>query len=274
MSTETKAPEAINGHLHRPAAGPSRITADYGLVLSLFPGIGLLDRAFEQEGFCVVRGPDVLWGGDIRRFHPPAGRFNGVIGGPPCQAHSSFRKLAEHRGQRVSQDLIPEFVRCVEEAQPAWFLMENVPAAPDPAVDGYSVRGFKLNNRWLGEPQNRLRKFWFAVQGKTPVDLREHIRLAALEHPDWYHAVLASKAVHPDKVARRGRLPGRYYGYTNRQTVKTSLRLQGLPEDFFKDSPFTVQAQQRMIGNGVPLPMGRTVARAVRKVLEERFRPR
>ncbi len=31
------------------------------LVLSLFPGIGLLDRAFELEGFTVVRGPDVLW---------------------------------------------------------------------------------------------------------------------------------------------------------------------------------------------------------------------
>lgn len=40
-----------------------------GLVLSLFPGIGLLDMAFEAEGFCVVRGPDLLWGGDIRRFH-------------------------------------------------------------------------------------------------------------------------------------------------------------------------------------------------------------
>src|SRR6185436_8832391 len=52
-----------------------------GLVLSLFPGIGLLDMAFEEEGFCIVRGPDLLWGGDIRKFHPPAGRFDGVIGG-------------------------------------------------------------------------------------------------------------------------------------------------------------------------------------------------
>jgi DNA (cytosine-5)-methyltransferase 1 len=40
------------------------------LVLSLFPGIGLLDMAFEEEGFCVVRGPDLLWGGDIRSFRP------------------------------------------------------------------------------------------------------------------------------------------------------------------------------------------------------------
>ena len=38
-------------------------------VLSLFPGIGLFDMAFEAEGFCVVRGPDVSWGGDVRTFH-------------------------------------------------------------------------------------------------------------------------------------------------------------------------------------------------------------
>ena len=41
------------------------------LVLSLFPGIGLLDSAFEEEGFCVVRGPDLLWGGDVGRFTRP-----------------------------------------------------------------------------------------------------------------------------------------------------------------------------------------------------------
>lgn len=52
------------------------------LVLSIFPGIDLLGRAFEEEGFCVVRGPDLLWGGDVRAFHPPAGVFGGVIGVP------------------------------------------------------------------------------------------------------------------------------------------------------------------------------------------------
>jgi DNA (cytosine-5)-methyltransferase 1 len=74
------------------------------LVLSLFPGIGLLDMAFEQEGFCVVRGPDLLWGGDVKRFHPPAGKFDGVIGGPPCQApvisHSLFDR-AERTSLRI-----------------------------------------------------------------------------------------------------------------------------------------------------------------------------
>lgn len=49
------------------------------LVLSLFPGADLLGRAFEACGFCVVRGPDIVWGSDVRDFRAPAGRFSGVI---------------------------------------------------------------------------------------------------------------------------------------------------------------------------------------------------
>lgn len=85
------------------------------LVLSLFPGIALLDRAFEEEDFCIVRGPDLLWGGDIRNFHPPAGVFDGVIGGPPCQCFSRPVHIVRHHGHRVGETLIPEFERVVAE---------------------------------------------------------------------------------------------------------------------------------------------------------------
>src|SRR6185503_20744824 len=104
------------------------------LVLSLFPGIGLLDMAFEEAGFCVVRGPDLLWGGDVRAFHPPAGKFEGVIGGPPCQAFSRLVHIVRAKGQTPRPNLIPEYERVVAEAAPAWFLMENVPEAPEPVV--------------------------------------------------------------------------------------------------------------------------------------------
>lgn len=125
-------------------------------VLSLFPGIGLLDMAFEQEGFCVVRGPDVLWGGDIRRFHPPAGKFDGVIGGPPCQCHSN----ASHIGGSDAEDLIPEFVRVVEEARPAWVVMENVPPAADhPGIPSEWNRCF-LRDFDCGGLTERVRCFW------------------------------------------------------------------------------------------------------------------
>ncbi|MDE4913992.1 hypothetical protein PQI07_25310 [Methylobacterium sp. 092160098-2] len=78
------------------------MTAGADLVLSLFPGIGLLDLAFEEAGFCMVRGPDQLWGGDVRRFHPPRGRFDGIVGGPPCQAFSRMRHIVEANGFETS----------------------------------------------------------------------------------------------------------------------------------------------------------------------------
>ena len=103
------------------------------LVLSLFPGIGLLDMAFEEEGFCVVRGPDLLWGGDIKIFHPPAGKFDGVIGGPPCQPFSPLVHLVRANGREPKHgNLIPEFERVVYESECAWFLMEEVSQAPEP----------------------------------------------------------------------------------------------------------------------------------------------
>lgn len=88
------------------------------LILSIFPGIDLLGRAFEEAGFCVVRGPDLLWGGDIRRFHPPAGVFLGIVGGPPCQDFSSLRR-DEPTGYGL--EMITEFLRVVTETQPLMF---------------------------------------------------------------------------------------------------------------------------------------------------------
>lgn len=157
------------------------------LVLSLFPGIGLLDRAFEEEGFCIVRGPDVIWGGDVKSFHPPSGKFDGVIGGPPCKAFSPLANIVRvvHGEDAVAKDLIPEFERCVAEAAPRWFLMENVRRAPEPSVDGYQVRSVTINNRWFGSEQNRVRRFSFGTKDGT----RLHVPGIALEPVDFEPAV-------------------------------------------------------------------------------------
>src|SRR5690606_36808890 len=146
------------------------------LILSLFPGIGLLDMAFEAEGFCVVRGPDVLWGGDVRRFHPPAGRFDGVIGGPPCQMFSRARGGAAP----VYGDRIPEFERVVSEARPAWFIMENVPEAPVPSVPGYAVTDTLIRDVWVVGETWRLRRFSFGSLDGLPF----RVETLALHRPD------------------------------------------------------------------------------------------
>jgi DNA (cytosine-5)-methyltransferase 1 len=241
------------------------------LVLSLFPGIGLLDMAFEEEGFCVVRGPDLLWGGNVKKFHPPARRFDGIIGGPPCQFASRMRHMVIQNGYELAENLIPEYERCVDEGRPNWFVMENVPDAPAPVVKGYAVATFRLNNRWLGEAQNRLRVFSFGVQGSKAVNLRDYIQLAALESIDFAPAVCASGGHRhrPVKIGGNGKVKrGCQAGdLASKRSVAEALRLQGLPDDFFKHSPFKVEGQQRVLGNGVPLPMGKAIAKAVKQAI-------
>lgn len=52
-----------------------------------------------------------------------------------------------------------------------------------------------------------------------------------------------------------------------RFTFEESCVHQGLPADFLAGSPFTKEGKYRVVGNGVPLPMGRAIARAVREAL-------
>lgn len=236
--------------------------SDLLVVLSLFPGIGLLDMAFEEEGFCVVRGPDVIWGGDIRRFHPPAGRFDGVIGGPPCQSFSTFSNLQRAQGHEPSfGNLIPEFERCVSEAAPAWFVMENVPPAPLPSVPGYGLSNRVWQNRLAGGDQNRARRFSFGLRGAedVPVLRQEYVEVT---RTSWAQAVTSAhggnRKTH-SKKATGGRIV--------RYSLPDACELQGLPRDALDHVPFTRQRALKAVANGVPLPMGRAVARAVKLAL-------
>jgi DNA (cytosine-5)-methyltransferase 1 len=227
--------------------------------------------AFEAEGFCVVRGPDLLWGGDIRTFTSPSGRFDGVIGGPPCQAFSSFRHIVKAQGHKLAEDLIPEFERVVSEARPDWFLMENVPDAPMPSVCRYGVTARIVRDVWCGGETSRLRQFSFGARGG--VNAAFHIETLALHKPDPEPAVLASGGQRLRPVAiggsgkpKRTRLINSGH-MRSRGYLETAIALQGLPEGFLAEAPFTLDGKIKVVGNGVPLPMGRAVAKAVKRAL-------
>lgn len=242
-----------------------------GLVLSLFPGIGLLDRAFEEEGFCVVRGPDLLWGSCAKRFNAPRDRFDGVIGGPPCKRFSPLANVvrAVHGEDSVAPDLIPEYERIVSDAQPAWFLMENVERAPMPSVAGYVVRDEIVNNRWVGGEQNRVRRFSFGTQDGR----RLRIETNALDPFEFKPAVTTNSGGRRKVIAydAAGRVRGNQGSADHHRLEWRSLDAmaadQGVPADMLEllqeHGAFTSKALRTGIGNGVPLPMGRAVARAV-----------
>lgn len=219
------------------------------LILSLFPGIDLLGRGFEAEGFCVVRGPDLLWGGDVRAFTCPPGRFDGVISGSPCQDFSRANRGPKSQGG-YSVAMLVEFARLITEGQPDWFLLENVPTVPDVAVEGYTVQRFDLNARECGSQQRRLRHFQFGSRdGLVIVPLRTKPS-AGESQP----TCLAT-----DGVKKR------------RRTFADFCELQGLPRNFNLPG-YSVVAKYRAVGNGVHVGVARVIARAIKDAAVSRVR--
>jgi len=203
------------------------------VILSCFPGVGIFDRAFEAEGFCVVRGPDLLWGGDIRRFHPADGIFWGIMAGSPCQDFSAARR-APPTGE--GERLMRELARVIGEARPEWWLLENVPRAPDLKIAGYNYQRIDLNQGWYSGI-SRLRHFQFGSRSGVYLDIPRGKPVRGAE---------------PAALACDGR------GF------REVCRLQGLPGDF--DLPGFLQAEKvRAVGNAVPLVLGRVVAQAIRR---------
>ncbi len=225
-----------HGQLLLPMAAASHAAGQSRLVLSLFPGADLLGRGFEQEGWIVVRGPDMLLGQRIETFHLAPGAFTGVIGGPPCQDFSRARRRPP-TGYGLA--MLREYVRIVREGQPLWWLLENVPQVPDVHIAGYVTQRFNVFASEFGVAQRRNRSFQFGSRDGVPLVIvrssQSHQRLA------------------PAVLARDGR-----------RNFADLCELQGLPRSF--DLPgLSRTAKYRAVGNGVPVPVAAAIAAAIRE---------
>ena len=238
------------------------------LILSCFPGIDLLGRAFAEEmpEVCIVRGPDLIFGGDHKRFHVPAGVFWGLIAGDPCQAHGKLKHMiiATHGLKALAEDMTHEVERIINEAQPEWFIRENSPFAYDLIAEGYIIKRVSLDNRWLGERQQRKRCFWFGTRNGRKLS----IEVAALEAFDREQAVTSSGQRVSIRMGGNGKIKSTWQEGQRRRRSEDSLELQGFPRDLLADAPFTEQGKREVIANGVPRAMGRAIARAVRRAME------
>ena len=220
------------------------------LVLSLFPGIDLLGRAFEAEGFVVVRGPDLITGGDIRDFAGIAGRFDGIIGGPSCQGFSPanrYRDDPEHASVKNSLAMLQEYLRVVSECQPVWWALENVPAVPDVEISGYSVQRVPISDQECGGVQIRMRHIQFG-------------------HRDGW--IVRPKRTDESVNRRRKTGPVATAVTTKPKSKWTSFadqcRKQGLDPKDVKLPGLSKEAKFRAVGNGVPISIGRALAAGIR----------
>lgn len=199
-------------------------------------------------------------GGDVRSFHVPTGKFEGIIGGPPCQ----FASKAALTGSEAP-NLIPEYLRLIEEAKPQWAVMEN--------VEGVLVEGagpdwpYTVIRDWdCGGMTNRERVFWF--RGIAPV-IEPQTRPGKVG-VDIERTVLASSW----KSHSTPRFPKLEY-----VKGEQAAELQGFPglgekimnaqpsyggKSGLSDSSRNILAVH-MLGNGVPRAMGEYVARHVKR---------
>lgn len=202
------------------------------LVLSVFPGIDMLGMGFEENGFCVVRSPDLITGGDIRNFNPPAGAFGGVIGGSPCQDFSALNRNPTGYGH----EMIKEYCRVVDSSQPEWFLFENVARFPNFKIQNYIQQRFELDLSWFTE-FSRNRHFIFGSR--------------------------SGQMLNPMKKKKPAVSGGAVVGNDSR-SFRACCEIQGLPPDF--DIPFFSHAgKKQAIANGVPLPLSRYLAELILK---------
>ena len=130
--------------------------------------------------------------------------------------------------------MLDQFARCVTEANPLWFLMENVPCVPDCAVPGYRVQRIDLDARECGSEQRRARHFQFGSREGMQITVQRSAVTGPGEAP-----VLAKRLE------------------TGRRDWPAALRLQGLPVGFALPG-FTKEGKFRAVGNGVPVPIGGT----------------
>lgn len=212
------------------------------LVLSLFSGIDLLGRGFREVGFCVVSAGDLILGQDIRHFRGLQGRFDGVIGGSPCQDFSLARRC-EPSGNGMA--MLEQFERVVNECDPSWFLLENVPNVPKIHPDGYEMQCFLLNASECGSRQNRNRLFQFGSKEGLLLNIQRQPKPLKTER-----CAMASEGSH-----------------INRRTWEEFCELQGITEPF--DLPdLTKSAAYKVVGNAVNLNVSRTVATAIWNVIQ------
>ncbi|MFM7010615.1 MAG: hypothetical protein ACKO0Z_15015, partial [Betaproteobacteria bacterium] len=130
-----------------------------------------------------------------------------------------------------------------------------------------------INNRWVGGRQNRVRRFSFGTRDGRRLPIVTH----ALEPMEYVHAVTTNsggrrkvKVVGPD-----GRTVGRQGDNDDARLKWRSLLEmaadQEAPAEMIaaleEHGAFTSRALRVGIGNGVPLPMGKAVADAVRRAV-------
>jgi len=176
-------------------------TRDTGLsAIDLFAGAGGLSLGIKMSGINVVAAldnsveaiethavnfPETLHIVDDARRVPYKSfkRIDIVAGGPPCQP---FSVSGKQLGEQDARDLVPLFIRTLQEIKPSAFIMENVAGLATERFRpyllrqadamkslGYQVKMTVLDAADYGVPQRRERLFVVGTRGGIDFEFPE-----------------------------------------------------------------------------------------------------
>ena len=152
-------------------------------VLSLFDGMSCGRIALERLGIPIdnyyaseidkyaiqvsqANYPDIIQVGDVTELDTSTlPKIDLIMGGSPCQGFSFAGKQLAFDDPRSA--LFFEFVRCVEELKPKYFLLENVRMKKEylNVISEYmGVEPIMINSA-LVSAQNRVRYYWTNIPG-------------------------------------------------------------------------------------------------------------
>jgi DNA-cytosine methyltransferase len=172
-------------------------------VLSLFDGMSCGRIALERLGIPVdnyyaseidkyaiqvsqANYPDIIQVGDVTELDTSTlPKIDLIMGGSPCQGFSFAGKQLAFDDPRSA--LFFEFVRCVKELQPKYFLLENVRMKKeylDVISEYMGVEPIMINSA-LVSAQNRVRYYWTNIPGVEQPEQRGIVLRDILEtNPD------------------------------------------------------------------------------------------
>ena len=207
-------------------------------ILSLFPGIDVLGRAFTWCGHTVVRGPDLVTGDRIEDFRGLPAHIDGIIAGPPCQDFSSLRRTPQSGN---GHKMLRELLRVAYECDPTWIIVENVPRVPNLSYCGRRLQRLDLTDLECGGTQLRRRHWQWWHRDNLPLYPRRQ-----LSH--------APRTVTPAVTAPPGQSQSDNY--------HDLCRKMGLPSPIHP-AGWSHPAKCRAIANAVTWKMAITIAAAV-----------
>ena len=172
-------------------------------VADLFSGVGGMSEGFRMAGFDIKFAiefdkeiaaaykknhpnteviADDICNVDVKTLHAKYPQIDVVMGGPPCQGFSQKGKRLNLNDPR--NYLFQQFVRFVDELNPKYFVLENVPNIITTSngyfkkqiVDAFEKLGYKVDYGVLcavdfGVPQDRHRAVFIGQKNKLEVSL-------------------------------------------------------------------------------------------------------